>query len=146
RLAWAVPVTVALLISFAPSAEEHSFDNVKKILQDRCLDCHSAPDPDGSFLMESHDALMKGGESGPALVPGNSEGSLLVRMIEGKFERNGKRIVMPPGKREKLSTAEIALIRAWIDAGATATGDAVVAKEIVVPTITPTVPPKRSIY
>ena len=41
--------------------------------------------------MESFDTLMKGGENGPALAPGKADESLLVRMIEGSIERDGKK-------------------------------------------------------
>ena len=44
---------------------------------------------------------MKGGEIGAALVPGKSAESLLVQMIEGKFEKDGKKKIMPPGKRQE---------------------------------------------
>src|SRR5436190_19914892 len=101
-------------------AQEADFSKVAAIFQERCLDCHSAPDPEGKFLMQDFASLMKGGESGPAILVGKSGDSLLVQMVEGKVERDGKKKIMPPGKKEKLSTSEIALIKSWIDAGAKA--------------------------
>ena len=96
-----------------------NFAAVAALFEKHCLDCHSSPDPEGKLLLESHELLMKGGESGAAIVPGKSSESLLVKMIEGRFEKEGKKKIMPPGsKRRKLDTNEIALIKSWIDAGA----------------------------
>lgn len=119
---------------------------VDAILSKHCLDCHMAQDPEGKLIMESFEALMKGGESGPVIVPGKSSESLLVQMVEGKIVRDGKTKIMPPGKRKKLETAEIASIKAWIDAGAPGPpAGKVAAKELVVPKIVPKVPPRRSV-
>ena len=113
-----------------------------------CIDCHSADDPDGEFVLDTFAALMKGGKEGIAIVPGNSGESMLVKFLEGRSGRGGKNEFMPPGKREKLKPEEIALIKAWIDAGAK--GPLVAegkpkAKEVITPKIMPTVTPKRSI-
>ena len=54
---------------------------------------------------------MKGGENGAVIVPGNSAESLVVKMIEGRVEKEGKKKIMPPGKRTKLDADEIALRR-----------------------------------
>src|SRR5947209_7868666 len=89
---------------------------VDAIFTKHCLDCHAAPDPEGKFILEDYESLLKGGEIGAALVPGKSAESLLVQMIEGKFEKDGKKKIMPPGKRPKLDPDEIAAIKVWIDA------------------------------
>lgn len=122
------------------------FQRVAKIFAEHCLDCHAVQDPEGKLVLETYDLLMKGGESGPALVPGKSAESLLVKMIEGKFLKDGKTKFMPPGKREKLNAEQIAVIKGWIDAGAKAPAEgSVVAKEIIVPKIAPKVQPRRAI-
>lgn len=128
-------------------AAEANYQPVARIFNQHCLDCHGVQDPEGKLVLETFDLLMKGGESGPAIVPGQSAESLLVKMVEGKLEKDGKPRFMPPGKREKLSQAEIATIREWIDAGAPAPEENLAAaKEIVVPKIEPRVPPRRSIH
>ena len=130
----------------AEPAAAKDYDAVETILARHCLDCHAAPDPEAKLLMESHADLMKGGESGPVIVPGKSSESLLVKMIEGAFEKDGKRKIMPPGKRKKVEASEITLIKAWIDAGAIGpVGGKSLVRELRVPKITPTVPPRRSI-
>lgn len=130
----------------ADSFAKADYAAVDAIFTKHCLDCHAAQDPEGKLVLESFETLMKGGESGPVIVPGKSAESLLLRMIEGNVERKGKKIVMPPGKRRKLETAEMATIKAWIDAGAAGpAAGTIVAKELVVPKIVPKVPPPPSI-
>src|SRR5438046_4234088 len=96
--------------------------------------------------MESHELLMKGGESGAVIVPGKSDESLLVKLVEGRVEKDGKTLIMPPGKkRQKLKPEQIELIRAWIDAGAKPPAE-FNPKELVTPRIEPKVPPRKSVY
>jgi WD40 repeat protein/mono/diheme cytochrome c family protein len=113
-----------------------------------CIDCHSADDADGEFVLDTFAALMKGGKEGVAIVAGKGSESMLVKFLEGRSGRGGKNEFMPPGKREKLKPEEIALIKAWIDTGAKgpiiAEGKPM-PKEVITPKIMPTVPPKRSI-
>jgi WD40 repeat protein/mono/diheme cytochrome c family protein len=113
-----------------------------------CIDCHSADDPDGEFVLDTFAALMKGGKEGTAITAGKGSESMLVKFLEGRSGRGGKNEFMPPGKREKLKPEEIALIKAWIDAGAKGPVIAEskpMPKEVITPKIVPTVPPKRSI-
>lgn len=93
---------------------------IAPIWQEHCLDCHANDDPDGDLVMETFAGLMKGGKAGKAVVPGNSEESLLVKFLEGRSGKSGKNQFMPPGKRDHLKPDEIAMIRGWIDAGAPA--------------------------
>ena len=95
--------------------------------------------------MESYDLLMKGGEDGPALVPGKADESVLVKQIEHKAKP-----FMPPKKaKDTLNPEEIALIRNWIDGGAPAPapGEKVPAAVpvISVPHIEPKVAPRKPI-
>src|SRR6266404_1598959 len=122
-----------------------NFSAVAAIFDKHCLDCHAAPDPERKLLLESFEALMKGGESGPAIAPGKSSESLLVKMVEGRFEMDGKKKIMPPGsKRKKLDTNEIALIKSWIDLGALPETE-VRPKELAFPKITPKVAPRKPV-
>ena len=102
---------------FVPAQSDYS--RIEALFQKHCLDCHNAKDAEGQLILESYDLLMKGGEDGAVIIPGKSAESILVKSIEGSFEKDGKRKIMPPGaKRKKLDSEEIALIKAWIDAGA----------------------------
>ncbi len=120
------------------------YSDVNAILTEHCLDCHAAKDPEGQLVLESFETLMKGGETGPAIVASNSVESLLVRMIEGHVEKNGKPKIMPPGKRKKLTGEQIATIKSWVDGGAKAPAMGS-RKELVVPRIQPRGSPRNPI-
>jgi mono/diheme cytochrome c family protein len=125
-----------------PATNRVEYAAIEAIFNKHCLDCHAAQEPESGLVMETFETLMKGGESGPVIVPGKSSASLLVQMIEGNVERKGKKSIMPPGKRKKLDTAEITAIRAWIDSGAKAPPDGTtLAKNLIVPKIVPKAPP-----
>ncbi len=131
-------------VLMAETASSTNYSSVDSIFARHCLDCHASTDPEGQLVLESFDSLMKGGELGAAIVPGKSVGSLLVQMIEGRFEKEGKKKIMPPGKREKLNPTEIATIKAWIDAGAPPPL-APIAKTLTVPKIEPKVIPRKPV-
>jgi hypothetical protein len=76
-----------------------------------CEPCHGARQQHGGLKLDSYDSLMRGGEHGKVIIPGDPKKSLLVAKIE---HRN--RPVMPP--RRKLPDEAIAKIRAWVLAGA----------------------------
>jgi WD40 repeat protein len=126
------------------AAPTNDYSAVDAIFSQRCVECHESGEPEGKLVLESYGALMKGGESGAVIVPGKSGESLLAKLIEG-MEKDGKKKIMPPGKREKLKPDEIALIRAWIDAGAKPPAEER-PRELVVPKIAPKVAPRRSIH
>jgi len=120
------------------------YSDVDSIFTKHCFDCHEAKEPEGKFVLESFDALTKGGESGAAIIPGKSAESLLVKLIDGGIERDGKKIIMPPGKRKKLTSEEITTIKSWIDGGAHKP-EVVRPRELVVPRIEPKVSPRKPI-
>jgi hypothetical protein len=129
-------VTIRSSRAAEPSGAGGDFSKISALIAEHCLDCHAAQDPEGKLVMETYESLMKGGESGPVIVPGKSSDSLLVKMVEGSLQKDGKTIIMPPGKRKKLENAQIALIKAWIDGGASGPDPkAVIAKELIIPRI-----------
>ena len=67
--------------------------------------------------MSTRDAMLKGGHHGPALVPGQPEQSLLLRLIRHQGPADDP-MNMPPDPKPKLSDADIATVAAWIKAGA----------------------------
>lgn len=142
-------IALLLLLPFSArtlSAATNDYSAVHELFAAHCMDCHAAQEPEGKLVLESFEALMKGGETGPALKPGNSRSSLLIQMVEGSYKKDGKKIIMPPGKRKKLQPDEIALLKGWIDSGALPpTEPAKNTRELVLPKIEPTVAPRRSI-
>jgi hypothetical protein len=85
--------------------------DVMPVLGRYCDGCHGATKQHGGLELDGYADLMRGGDSGPAVVPGDPAASLLVAKIERR-----DRPPMPPKRR--LPAAAIARIRAWIAAGA----------------------------
>jgi hypothetical protein len=84
-------------------------DDVRPLLKVHCLDCHGATDEiEGGLDLRLVRLMQSGGDSGPALVPGDADASLLLQRV-----REGE---MPPGEK-KMSAAEQATITRWIMAG-----------------------------
>ena len=93
---------------------------VQPLLAQRCYECHGEKKQKSGVRFDRKSAAFKGGDSGkPALVAGHSADSpLLQRILSTDPEE-----MMPP-KGEKLSTDQIALLKQWIDEGATWPDDA----------------------
>jgi WD40 repeat protein len=103
---------------------------IEPIWMEKCVACHNHTTRQGGLNIESHAGLMNGGKRGAAIVPGKSDESLLVKMIEGAVKPQ-----MPLG--DKLSADEIKTIKAWIDAGARGP-DGSAPKVETLPPVTPT--------
>ncbi len=119
----------------ADSPASPDYSAVEALFGQHCLDCHAAKDPEGGLVLDTFESLMQGGETGAAVIPGKGHESLLIQMVEGRFEKNGKTKIMPPGKRRKLTAEQIAIIKAWIDSGAKAPAAPIAARELVFPKI-----------
>ena len=115
-----------------PAPPEFTRD-VAPIFAKFCVGCHNADDSEGELSLESFAELQKGGSRGAAIVPGRADASLLIRAIAGEVEPS-----MPPEDNERPSDKEIAVLRAWIDAGARGPDGAEAAyPELSTPDITP---------
>ena len=84
---------------------------VLPVLSANCLSCHSAAKM-GGLQLDTRENLIKGGNSGPAIVPGKPEESLLIRAVAQTHER----LKMPP--QGKLSDEQIADLKTWVEGGA----------------------------
>lgn len=98
---------------FDESALEFFEKQVRPILTSRCTECHGngKGDPKGGLDLTSRAAVLRGGDTGPAIVPGKPKDSLLVSAIE-----YGDLYQMPPNT--KLPAAEIATLSKWVEMGA----------------------------
>jgi mono/diheme cytochrome c family protein len=86
--------------------------DIKPILDGNCLKCHGPEKPKSKFRVDSREALLKGGENGTDVVPGQSAKSPLIHFVAWQVED----MEMPPkGKGERLTADQIGLLRAWID-------------------------------
>lgn len=127
------PATPALLLSIAcligcanlarsaaPAAADSAgvefFEKkVRPILVENCYKCHSAEAEKikGGLLLDTREGVLKGGDTGPAIVPGHPEKSLLIKAV-GYLDEN---LQMPP-KNKKLAAEQIADLEAWVKMGA----------------------------
>jgi hypothetical protein len=122
-------LVVALLARSAVAAEAPSFARqIKPFLNRYCAECHNADEPKGGLNLESYKSLRQGGENGVVVVPGKADASRMVRLVERKDKP-----FMPPKKAKQPASEEVAMLRAWIDAGAKDDGTA----GLVVPDIRP---------
>ena len=78
-----------------------------------CTGCHSDEEREGKLSLESYGSLLKGGSKGAAVSPGQADLSRMILVLTGKAEP-----AMPPKDNEGPKPEEIALLKAWIDAGA----------------------------
>lgn len=101
--------------AFSQSADDLEFfeKKVRPLLSERCYECHSAEKKTkGGLRLDTRDGWARGGDSGPALVPGEVEKSLLSKAIRW----TDLDLQMPP--KQKLSDAEIQTLEEWVRRGA----------------------------
>ncbi|WP_254511750.1 PSD1 and planctomycete cytochrome C domain-containing protein [Anatilimnocola floriformis] len=96
----------------APTPEQLKFfeEKVRPVLATNCFKCHGEEKQKGDLRLDLHEALLTGGESGPAIVPGNPKESLLLDAV------NYSSLEMPPDG--KLSESEIEILTTWVKIGA----------------------------
>jgi len=87
--------------------------DIQPILAHSCYACHGPEKQENSLRWDIKANALKGGVSGPAIIPGNSAQSRMIHLVAGLE----KGLVMPQ-KGERLTAAQIGLLRAWIDQGA----------------------------
>jgi len=107
--------------SLAPVQSELSPDTkvfeslVMPVLRSRCVSCHKPEKKKGGLVLSTPEGLMAGGESGPAVVPGDPEKSELLKRIHLPGDHDDH---MPPKGRPQLTQVETRLIEWWITGGA----------------------------
>lgn len=108
------PIPIAKVQRGAPV----SFQNeILPILRKSCLACHGASEANGDLILESPQAMLKGGDTGPAVVSGKGAESLLVRLASHQDDP----VMPPPGNdvaAKALTPQQLGLIKLWIDQGA----------------------------
>ncbi|MCZ6598451.1 MAG: PSD1 and planctomycete cytochrome C domain-containing protein [Planctomycetota bacterium] len=96
------------------NGDDHFRQQVLPLLRESCFECHG-PDKrrvKGGLRMDGQESFLRGGDRGPALVPGDPDASLLVRAV-----RYGDPLLeMPPDG--KLAAEEIAILERWVELGA----------------------------
>lgn len=110
------------------------YGEVDALFRKHCVSCHNAKDKKGELDLETHAALLKGGENGP-----------VVDALVAVLDHAKKPFMPPPKKAPKLGAAEIDVVRKWIAAGAPAPKEGELAKAVAVPKIAPKVAPRRAV-
>jgi len=109
-----VPVAAAAAVAAHASAAEIDFErHVRPLLVRRCGECHGPDSQESSLRLDVRHRAMKGGDFGSVIRAGNAADSELVNRITTDDVKKQ----MPPDG-ERLSPAEVELLRRWIDAGA----------------------------
>jgi Protein of unknown function (DUF1553)/Protein of unknown function (DUF1549)/Planctomycete cytochrome C len=110
-----MPRLAVLFLALTAFAAEVAFEqDVRPIFEKHCFKCHGPEKQKSSYRLDAKRIALNGGDNhAPNIIPGKAAESPLVRFIAGEDEE----MKMPP-KGKPLAAAEIAKIRAWIDAGA----------------------------
>ncbi|MBP90614.1 MAG: hypothetical protein CMJ64_28545 [Planctomycetaceae bacterium] len=112
-------ICLSSTIASAPAAEEPSTDFFEKrvgpIFVERCYECHGSDESNGGLRLDSRGGWQAGGETGPPIVPGKPEQSLLIKAIR----YTDKKLQMPPDDGGgKLPDTEIEILTKWVRSGA----------------------------
>src|SRR5665213_681857 len=93
----------------ADSAGDEFFEKeVRPLLLERCVKCHGGEKTRGSLKLTSREAILQGGDTGPAAVPGKPDDSLLIQLV-----RRTDKMKMPKG--DKLPDREIGVLTRWVE-------------------------------
>jgi mono/diheme cytochrome c family protein len=104
--------TIFLLVATSTFAVDFDAE-IRPLVQEHCIECHGEKKNKADLRLDAKVHAFKGGESGPAIVPGKSaQSSLFSRIITTDEDER-----MPPNENP-LTPAQIALIKQWIDSGA----------------------------
>jgi len=104
---------LALPVHAQEMTENEAFfeSKVRPVLASNCYSCHTGA-KSGGLRLDSRDAIVKGGDTGPAIVPGKADDSLLIQAVK----QTHAKISMPPG--DKLEDLDITNLTKWVNSGA----------------------------
>ncbi|MDB5336071.1 MAG: hypothetical protein JWN70_1690, partial [Planctomycetaceae bacterium] len=95
----------------APEALEFFENEIRPLLVKNCQSCHGETKSQGGLRLTSREIILKGGDTGPAIVPQKPEDSLLIRAVGYAGD-----LKMPP--KQKLPDEDIAKLKRWVAIGA----------------------------
>ncbi|MCX7394576.1 MAG: PSD1 and planctomycete cytochrome C domain-containing protein [Planctomycetales bacterium] len=98
----------------ADEREDFFEAKIRPVLVGTCFRCHGDAKTSGELRIDSLDMLAQGGQSGPAIVPGQPQESLLIKAIKRQADVSA----MPPEKDKALRADQIADFVTWIQSGA----------------------------
>ncbi|MBV8882070.1 MAG: hypothetical protein JO332_19090, partial [Planctomycetaceae bacterium] len=130
RIRWFAATAMAMALALGAGAQDSKIavevpkrdkpvdfrTDLLPFLKTNCIACHHSKDPEGQLILESPKTILKGGDSGAAVVPGKSGESLLLLSAAHQ-----KKPFMPPKKNKvganPLSPQQLGLLKLWIDEG-----------------------------
>lgn len=108
------PAFVSTLLLATPALAGVDFvQDIQPIFAQHCYQCHGPHRQEAAFRLDHKETALKGGDIGPAILPGKAAESLLIRAVSGLEPK-----LKMPRKGELLSPDQIAKLTAWINAGA----------------------------
>ena len=110
-----VLTTLSLAADKLPPPADRKIDfikDVRPLLEKHCWKCHSEKKQESGLRLDSHEALLRGGDIGKAIAAGDSERSRLIVLVSGTDPQS----TMPP-EGPQLKPEEVGILRAWIDQG-----------------------------
>ncbi len=118
---------------------------IKPLLVQRCTTCHGPLRQNGGLRLDAVELILKGGESGPVVVPGNPDESLLIDAVTAAENTS-----QMPKEGTQLTEKEVALLKAWIAGGAIAPKNEPIAKAprthwAFVPALRPNFPEPKNV-
>ena len=108
--------TLATLLLLGASAASAAVDfetDIRPLLRERCVECHGPKKQKGALRFDARAFAFKGGENGAVFVPGKSAESQIIARVTSTDPDE-----VMPSKGDRLTAAQIAALREWIDAGA----------------------------
>jgi hypothetical protein len=111
---------LAVTCAFAAADNEahllHFAEKVLPLLKENCYKCHSheSSEMKGGLTLDSRQGWSTGGDSGPAIIPGDVDKSLLIQAVR----RLDEDVAMPPKQKQALSSAEVKVLEDWVRNGA----------------------------
>lgn len=110
RLFAIVTVTSSLTLA----AEPVDFrKQILPIFKERCYSCHGAKKQESGLRLDKRQEAMAGGDTGPAIVPGDTSSGLLLKYVQSEDPE-----LIMPAKGDRLTRKQIDLLKRWIDEGA----------------------------
>lgn len=114
-----VPAGMQILLFFLPAAllaapagtDDFFETKIRPLLANKCFACHTEAKL-GGLRLDSREAIVRGGKTGPAIVAGKPEESLLIQAVSRRHER----LKMPPS--DPLTETQVAELTAWVKMGA----------------------------
>ena len=109
-----VVVLCRLLSHWLHAADSIDYkQQIRPLFQERCYKCHGPDKQESGLRLDKRQEALAGGDTGPAIVPGDSTSGLLLKFVQSEDAEQ----VMPP-QGDRLTDEQIELLKQWIEDGA----------------------------